>query len=248
MNTNTSISAANKLLEYVKGIQIDSKHKTLYRKSQTHLAELLNTCTDIIDTISDILEDCAFNSDGVDIKKDVDIMASRINRLQEFVSPSPHQELTSIYLADSELQDPMYFNCFNLLKDWYTCRFITSLKVNPSYTYKSDWITQWTENIVIGFGKHSHNGTLTQYYDSFNLWKSKVLDAKSPSRYSVPYEVYNYDIGLTEDDCTIEALILWDELSRHNLSGVITAPLSMYNRFARVSDIVDEYDRLGGRV
>lgn len=244
MNINTAISAANKLYEYVQSVKEDKKNKTFYRKSYAKINDIMTTCTNIIDVVADILEDTAF-AEGVEVQHNIEHMTDRINKLQEFAVPTVGQQMTSIYTADSQVSDPTYCDCYSLIQDWYNCRFITSVKINPKYTYKSDWILQWTENIVIGYGKHLHNNSLNEYYDMFNLWKSKVLDTKNPSRYSVPYEVYNYDIGLTESDCTIEALLLWDELCKHNLSSLISSPLSMYNRFARVSDIVDEYDRMG---
>lgn len=249
MNTNTAISAVNKLLEYVKEKELDSKSKTMYHKSKIHLSELSKSCTQIVDIIAGILEDSAYGTDASDIEKDVNCIAARVNKLQKFVMPSNGvQHITSIFSADSQLSDPTYCDCFNLLKDWYNCRFVLASQINPRYTYKSEWVLQWVENIVIGYGKYFHNNAMSDYYNMFNLWKSKVLNEKNPSMYSIPYEVYRYDITLSEEDCTVESLILWNMLCTHNLSQLIDTPLSMYNRFARLSDVVDEYDRIGGDI
>lgn len=244
MNINTALSAVDKLYDYVKSIHDDKDTKTLYKKSKIKLFDIRRSCIDIFGMITDIMEDGAL-TDGDEVQQDISNMLDRVDKLRAFTSPTVGQQMASVYTADSQISDPTYCDCFALIKDWYTCRFITSLKINPQYTYKSDWVLQWTEDIVIGYGKHLHNGNLEDYYDMFNLWKSKVLDPTNPSRYSVPYEVYNYNVGLTESDCTLEALLLWDDLCSHNLSKLIKTPLSMYNRFARLSDIVDEYDKMG---
>lgn len=243
MNINTALSAAGKLYDYIKSVREDSQTKTLYKKSKVKLTDIRQTCMDIFEMITDIMEDGAL-TDSDAVQQDISNMVNRVDKLKAFTSPTVGQQMTSIYMADSQLTDPTYCDCFSLIKDWYNCRFITSITINPRYTYKSDWVLQWTENIVIGYGKHLHNDSLRSYYDMFNLWKSKVLDPVNPSRYSIPYEVYNYDVGLTESDCTMEALLLWDKLCKYNLSKLISSPLSMYNRFARVSDIVDEYDKM----
>lgn len=246
MRTNTAMSAVNKLLEYVKEIEADSRNKILYNKSKIHLRELSSGCAEIIDIIAGILEDSAYGADTSYIQEDVNRISERVSKLQKFVTPETGvQRIASIFKSDAQISDSVYCDCFNLLKDWYNCRFSLAAQVNPRFTYKTEWVYTWIENIVIGYGKHYHNGTLGDYYNAFSLWKSKVLNDKNPSMYSIPYEVYQLDISLTEDDCTIEALVLWDMLCKHNLSQIIEYPLGMYNRFARVSDVVDEYDRIG---
>ena len=246
MTTNTAISALNKLLDYVKSIREGAKSKTLYHKSEVHLSDIVKACSEIIEIASEILEDNAYGAESEEIQKDVDTIVKRVNQMQTFISPTTVSNIATVFESDSQLTDPVYKDCFHFLKDWYTCRFITAYQVNPRYTYKRDWVFGWIENIVIGYGKYLHNNQMKDYYDMFDEWRWKVLDAANPSMYSVPYEVYRYDIGLNESDCTVEALILWNMLCTHNLSGIIESPLGMYNRFARVSDVVDEYDKLGG--
>lgn len=259
MDVHTAENAINRLHSYLKQLADDKPR--LYNSSKSKLIEINKTCQDVLNLLSDILDDQIISTvDDNDLEatesiqqqyKQVHGRVSALNNTQNVVSKK--SILSSYYRVINALPESVTSNqhvheCADLLKRWMNIRFHDSLRYSANFRYNIQRLPAWICDIVIVFAKHLEDGTLDTFIDGFNSWLDNLLVPNNTCGFAVPFEVFQCDVDVSGSKLTLTAVVLWDVLIDAGLKALIELPglpLSdslMYELVASTTpDILDDY-------
>ena len=233
-----------KLLAYVESIA-DNKPK-MYAKSKDRLKEIAVTCNQVVEIISEILEDEMLQDDSIefgqrsDIDDVLDNMQYQIDKIKQFkgvpehtksdssISSATRKKVIKNYtvclskLSSIETSYPFADRCAKLIWTWFDVRFLKTVQ-GTSFRYNMKHFPEWISAIVILYSKAIQANEVAIFEDKFQKWIQNIITTEAKDKYAVPYEVYQFCKNPDPLDVTLDAVILWDILLDNGLRDICTA-------------------------
>lgn len=263
MDIYTAEIQIERLLKYV--TDLAASHPTLYAKSKVRWQGVADKCEQISDKISELagpgltgkdlsdqyMSDIQQSSNSFSLSKDARPTLNT-NKIPKDHRKSVMSKYITV-LSEMYATSTGYIEvdqCIELLYNWMSTRFFSSIRQGVEFRYNIRRICYWLYDIVIVFGKHLDNGTLSEFLSEFEEWCEGICQSSNTTQFAVPYEVYKVNRNIESEDITLSAAVIWDVLLDHGLSqlcqkdtyGLFPEENGIYNICVQHSpDVLDKY-------
>lgn len=238
MNIYSAESHVKKLLDYVTDLADTRPH--MYAKSKYRLQDLADTCSVIVDLISEILQDRLLEEDESEfdnhtdssVKNALESMQTHITQLNDFTTNKPKSAMSNNSVVESyytclqkvrnnvdsyEIGYVQVKRCIDILLRWLDVRFI---KYNTEvFRFNAKRIKLWVRDFVIMYCYSITTNTDNAYYQDVMTWLDAINES---STYAVPYDIYRFDKSPSAEYMTLDAAVMWDILYDTGLDAICT--------------------------
>lgn len=249
MDINSAEKSIKKLLAYVQDLA-ESKPR-MYQKSRDRLKELADTCMEVITAISVVIQDEALSEDITEfnstptpnITDAIQHMQNQLDQLKTFAGvssltgkssstngTSTKSKKSALHKYTEVLQNVSSIDfkydsvdrCAKFLWHWFDTRFSKTIHTT-GFRYNMKKFPIWVRDIVLLYGKSIRDNTYLDLDSSMNHWvDGLLLESDPPNRYSIPYDLYQFERDMCAEDMSLEAVVLWDILLDNGLSELCT--------------------------
>ncbi len=104
--------------------------------------------------------------------------------------------------------------CIDLLKDWFTKRFID---YKDGFYFKITKIPEWIRAIIACYATAYRENRLEKFIDDFYKW---MQNEETMGKYALPYEVFQSINPDSDKYKNLTSAVLWDIISDTNFKGL----------------------------
>lgn len=264
MDIYSAQKSMDRLLSYLK--ETEESKPYMYQKSKLRYRDLANTCLQVIQTISAILQEESLTTDQYEFDASgqgqvIVSMQQELSNLASFMHVDhPVSVVSDVHLTVKEKKEAIHkyatvlstlasssdvsystvvSDCCKLLWCWFDTRFLSASKCDPSFRYQVKKLPDWIYSIVIAYSESILEDRRKSFISEFYLWCRNLYTDKG-SKYAVPYDVYQ--VYKTQSCVSLTSVVLWDVLLDAGLKEVCNNSKAPYVSDTAIYDMCSKFN------